>query len=58
MSLGGGSSSSESSSDSRPSTPDELMAYFNALGSVSGGRLNTFATQGTTPTHYLSLIHI
>ena len=59
MSIGAGGGSSESSSssssDSRPSTPEELMAYFNALGSVSGGRLNTFATQGTTPTNYDAL---
>lgn len=52
MSLGGGESKSESKQESRPSTPQELADYFNTLNSMTSGRLNTLATQGTTPSYY------
>ena len=55
MSLGGGSNESESSQESRPTTPAELEAYFNSLNQLTGGQLSTFATQGTAPTHYNAL---
>lgn len=55
MSLGGGSQSSESSNESRPMTPQELEAYFNSLNSLSGGRVGSWATQGTAPTNYNAL---
>ena len=53
--VGGGSESSESSQESRPTTPEELNAYFNSLDALSGGRMRTWATQGTSPTQYNAL---
>ncbi len=55
MSLGGGSQSSESSQSSRPTTSAELEAYFNSLNALSGGRMGTWATEGTAPTQYNAL---
>ena len=55
MSLGGGSSESESSQESRPTTPEELEAYFASLSGLSGGRLGSWAMTGTDPTYYNQL---
>ncbi len=55
MSVGGGSSSSESEASSRTSTPEELEAYFASLSALSGGRLGSWAVEGTDPTHYNAL---
>lgn len=55
MSLGGGSQKSSSSQESRPMTPEELNAYFSSLSKLSGGRLGTWAQQGTAPTQYNAL---
>ena len=55
MSVGGGGSSSSSSQSSRPTTPEELQAYFDKLDKTAGGRLGQFATQGTAPTQYNAL---
>lgn len=55
MSVGGGSSSSSSNQSSRPTTPEELQAYFNQLDRTTGGRLGQFAAQGTAPTQYNAL---
>lgn len=55
MSIGGGSSSSESSQNSRPSTSEDLEQYYASINALSGGRLGTWATQGTAPTHYDAL---
>ena len=55
MSIGGGGSSSSSSQSSRPTTPEELEAYFNSLNTLSGGRMGSWATQGTAPTDYNGL---
>jgi len=55
MSIGGGQQESSGSMESRPTTPEELQAYFNMIDQTSGGRLGTWATQGTSPTHYNQL---
>jgi len=47
MSAGFGSSKSSSSSNSNPLTADEVASYYAKLNSLSGGRLNDFATNGT-----------
>ena len=53
MSIGGGKQKSESSS--RQTTPEELEKYFQSLGTLSGGRLGDWATQGTAQTQYSAL---
>lgn len=55
MSVGGGGSSSSSSQSSRPTSPEELQRYFDQLDQASGGRMGTWATQGTAPTQYNAL---
>ena len=52
MSIGGGSNESSGEQSSRPTTPEELDAYFNSLNQLSGGRLGTWGTQGTQATYY------
>lgn len=52
MSLGGGSNKSESTNESRPTSPEELQAYFNNLNQLSGNRLGNWATTGTAQTQY------
>ena len=57
MSIGGGSNegSQSSNSTSRPTTPEELQAYFNNLNSLSGGQMGSWAQNGTAPTDYNAL---
>lgn len=55
MSVGGGSTESSGSTESRPTTPAELEAYFNSLNQMSGGQMGTWAQQGTAPTNYNQL---
>lgn len=51
-SVGGGKQESSSQSTSRPTTPEELQAYFNNLNTISGGKLGNWAQTGTAQTHY------
>lgn len=55
MSLGGGSNESSSESSSRVSTPEELAAHFAKLNQLSGGKVGTWAQEGTAPTYYNQL---
>ena len=59
MSIGGGSSKSKNSShqtsESSPLTPEEVRGYYDMLDGLTGGRLNTFANQGTAPVNYAPL---
>ena len=54
-SLGGGQSESSNQSSTRVSTPAELEAYFTSLNNLTGGKLGTWATQGTAQTDYNQL---
>lgn len=51
-SVGGGKQESSSQSTSRPTTPEELQAYFNNLNSISGDKLGSWAQTGTAQSHY------
>lgn len=44
-----------SDNSSRPLTERELETYFNRVNALSGGRLDTFATQGTPAVGYEQL---
>lgn len=55
MSIGSGKNKSSSSQSSRPTTPEELEAYFNSLNEISGDRMGNWAAQGSAPTNYNAL---
>lgn len=43
---------STSTSTSNPLNPDDVAGYFTKLNDLTGGRLNTFAQNGTQPVSY------
>jgi len=46
---------SESHSKSRQLTPDQIQAYFNQIDNITGGRLGSYAKNGTQPVEYQAL---